>query len=81
MYHQIMALKYTSCFTHFIWFSVYPGVMSADQSAATIDVDGVHSNIVIIDLVKDGLTSETVVKRLSQVRNHTHENQFRKVSL
>ena len=41
--------------------------MQHSNGVVNINLDGVHSNIVMIDIIKDGLTSVELCKRLEQV--------------
>ncbi|XP_060063414.1 uncharacterized protein LOC132543893 isoform X2 [Ylistrum balloti] len=43
------------------------GIMSVDQNVATLDVEDVHTNILMITVVSETVTPEMIVKRLAEV--------------
>ena len=45
-----------------------PGVMENHNNIIDIDITGVHTNIVMIDILKPGLTAEQFCQRLKTVR-------------
>ena len=49
----------------------FSALMDVSDGVIHIDMEGVHSNIVMIEVIKPGLTASEFCTRASQVSTHT----------